>query len=81
MKIIYKPPITNYQRVMYAAMRIMVASITNGMKMEDLYPATNTNKDFGIFCHTVNGGKMFWTYNELEDLYIRKNHESKRFRG
>ena len=65
---------------MVATMRIMVANITNGMKMEDLYPAMNMSNDYGIFCHTIEGGKMFWTYSELEDLYVRKNNEFKRFK-
>jgi len=53
-------------------MKVMLAEITNGMKMEDLFPAQNTNGIFGIFCSTVMGGKKFWTYEELEKLFVHK---------
>ena len=80
MKVFYKHPEGYYEKIKHAAMRIMVISITNGIPLEDFYPATNEDKDFGLFCKTERGGKMFWTYNELEELYIRKNNEVKRFK-
>ena len=79
-KIIYKPAISEYQKIMYAVMRIMVECITNGIEVIDLFPAINSNDEYGIFYHNVHGGKIFWTYDQLQDLYIRKNNEFKRFK-
>ncbi|GAG06128.1 unnamed protein product, partial [marine sediment metagenome] len=62
------------------AMRIMVISITNGILAKDWYPAENVDKEFGIYYSNEKGGKIFWTYNQLEDLYIRKNNELMRFK-
>ena len=80
MKIFYKPPKSNYERIMFAAMRIMVISVTNGIPAKDWYPAENVDKEFGIYYSNEKGGKIFWTFDELQDLFVRKNNEFERFK-
>ena len=80
MKYLYKPSLSYYERIREAVMRIMVMSVTNGIPHDELFPATNMDREFGIFYSNDRGGKLFWTYEQLEDLYVRKNNEFKRFK-
>ena len=80
MKYLYKPSLSNFERIREATMRIMVMSITNGIPHEELFPATNMDLEFGIFYSNDKGGKLFWTWEQLVNLYVRKNHEFKRFK-
>lgn len=80
MKYLYKPSLSSFERIREATMRIMVMSVTNGIPHDELFPAINMNEEFGIFYSNNRGGKLFWTYKELENLYVRKNNEFKRFK-
>lgn len=68
------------EKAMIQTMKIMVINLTNGVKLDELYAAENVNGEKGIFCSTELGGQKFWTYNELLNLFVQKNGESKRLR-
>lgn len=79
-KIMYNPLQTDIGRVQFDVAKIMVEDITRNMKLIDIFPAKNENGKEGIYCETEVGGKKFWTYQELEYYFYKKNNDKERFR-
>jgi hypothetical protein len=79
-KVIYKPPATKSEKYLNIIMKIMVQDICRGVDIEELFSAENDEGKKGIYCSTELGGKKFWTFEELEKLFISKNGEKGRFR-
>jgi len=79
-KILYNPPKSPSDKILISLMKKMAHNLTCGVDIEDLWSAQDMEGNSGLFCSTDNGGKIFWTFEELQELFIRKNNEWKRFR-
>jgi len=79
-RILYRIPKNRREKLEIVLMKEMVRNLCTGVKLEELYAAVNETGLEGIFCSTQMGGKKFWSFEELEKLFISKNGEEKRFR-
>ena len=78
-KITYYPIHNKYSELRFEVMKRMLEDLCQKVGLEDAFPAMNEKKIEGIYGVTKNGGKQFWTEEELIDYFIMKNNEQDRW--